>query len=85
MSRHFKPVVPEPKHPTIKVVFFRWVDSVLDVVEDLIEDLDEAIHRATDTPCHSYKVYNRHGHVVRSGRGGNHHSHGHHWDDSPYC
>lgn len=86
MPRH-KPT-PPTKYPSVKVVFFNWINSDLEVVEDLVDDLQEAIHKMENTSCHTYKVYDRHGHVVRSGNGGNYHSHyhhHHHHDDSPYC
>lgn len=61
---------------------YHWNNGILTVLTHIVEEgFDEAIRVALDIACHSYKIYNELGELVRSGNGGNYNSHN---PDSPY-
>lgn len=71
------------KHPKVKVSLFHWFGGLLHVVEELVESIEHALEFTQEHECHSFKIHNRHGNIVRSGHGCNYHAPNH--EESHYC
>jgi hypothetical protein len=71
------------KHKNLKLSMFRWAEGVLEVVEHFVESLEHALKHMEENECHTYKIHDKHGEVVRSGHGCHYRAPNH--EESQYC
>ena len=66
-----------------KLSLFSWIGGILEVIEHFVETIEEAIDSSHKHNCHSFKIYDKYGRLIRCGNGRDRYDHKH--DDSPYC